>query len=378
MLAVAAVATCHSVRAEAGEPARLAAAPLGRELARRAAASGEAPLEVDESLSRAARAHAAEIAADPGRARLDRIRNALAREGLADSQVLPFAGLGGGLEALRSAAEAQIDERVRGRGFTHLGIGVAEKTSGELALVVLYVRRLVELAPLPRLAKPPSFKVRGTTLRPARAWSAVLTTPRGEAAPLPVERSGRHVSLSVPFGEGPGRYTVELLAHTELGPEVAALWSFSLGEAEPDAVWESATSTRAAPEAGARLEALIQAVRVQYGRARPTRDTALDQAARGHAADVCRAMRAAHILPGGTTPDQRAARAGHAGPVAENIAIAASVEIAHQNLLDSPSHRLNLLERRVQSFGLGLVESRGTWCVVELFGLSSGDDSDQK
>ena len=46
---------------------------------------------------------------------------------------------------------------------------------------------------------------------------------------LAVDRDEAHFRITVPTDRGAGRYVFEIVATTELGPEVAALWTFHVG-----------------------------------------------------------------------------------------------------------------------------------------------------
>jgi len=306
----------------------------------------------DESLARAAARHAAQIAA--GEIERDP-RLALRAEGLADAQVLPFAVIGDPADG-----QKKILELVRAAGpfgATHFGVGRATKGP---VLVVLLVRRLIDLAPLSATASTVA-RFAGT-LRKGAAASAFLTRPTGEVATLAMP-PGRRLSLVVPLDDGPGPYDVEILVETERGPEVAALWRFAVGV--PPIAAAAAPVIADLPA----LERTLSALRSGFGSSALARDPALDRAAQSHAVATCRAGIAAHVLEPGIGPDARAKREGWAGPVAENVAIAATLGKAHANLMASPSHRANLLLADAHALGLGAVIEHDRACVVEMFGL---------
>lgn len=311
----------------------------------------------DESLARAARRHAREIARDSRRAARSAMREAVAKEGLADALLVPFATIGSTTAAFKAAIEL-AERSVRGRGMTHVGVAIERSVS-----VVLFSRRLVELAPLPRRVKNKTHRVRGRLASNVREPSAFLTLPSGEVLALPVKLSRDALAIDVPLDRGNGRYTIEILARTELGPEVFALWSFFKG-LPPSPV--SAPKAKIADERA--LASQIDQLRKNYGLDPLERDEALDRAARAHVQQVCDRLIAAHILPGGTTPEARAQKEGFGAPVAENVAIAESLGEASFNLMESPSHRINRLHPRANKLGLGTANN-GAICLVELYGL---------
>jgi hypothetical protein len=155
------------------------------------ASAGKA-LIIDPSLSQAAQRHAREILRDPSLATRARIEAALAREGLADAQVLPFSGLGEDPDAL-AAALLEFADRSKLRGATHLGLAFA-RNDGRRALVAILSRRLVTVAPLAASPRAEPMVIRGRAL-PGVKVDAFLLGPCTSALcledavePLPIAR----------------------------------------------------------------------------------------------------------------------------------------------------------------------------------------------
>jgi uncharacterized protein YkwD len=347
------------------------------ELASRLATLASGPARaasVDPALAVVARRHAAEILAAPERATRARIEERLAAEGLADAQVLPFSAVGPGAEGLEEAAERFARREARARGATHVGVGTAE-ADGRRALVALFSRRLIALAPLPPRVNAVRHTLRGRAPPELEAEVWVLG-PCGDVlrcrAPirrLRARRDEARLWSPLSFPEA-GHYRVEVMALGERGPEIAALWAVAV----------RAPAVRALPpprlaDASA-LRAAIEALRAEHDLAPLAPDRALDTAAADQARAVCEAQVAAHLLPGRDDPQARALAAGHVGRVAENVAIAATIGEAHRNLVASPSHRNNLLEPFAASLGIGIETRPGavgvgpSVCVVELFGVA--------
>jgi hypothetical protein len=319
-------------------------------------------------LAQAAERHAREILTDPSLATRARVEAALVREGLADAQVLPFSGLSGDPKAL-AAALIEFADRSKHRGATHLGLALAKK-NGRSALVAILSRRLVTVAPLAQSPRGEPMVVRGRVL-PGVKVEAFLLGPcttslclEGGVEPLEVARKNDLISLRVPLDRGRGRYTIELLADRDRGPEVAALWTFAVGV--PAKSVPPAPSPAEKNDAAA-LEALIATAREEKDLAPLSRNRALDRAAQKHAESVCNAMVAAHVM-NGRDPPARARAEGFRKPVAENVAIAQSVRNAHENFLSSPSHRVNVFSPTSAELGLGVASKSSAFCVVELYG----------
>ncbi|MCK6552061.1 hypothetical protein L6R52_39885, partial [Myxococcota bacterium] len=245
------------------------ALPSGPSLAREAArlASPTAPLRIDPSLDGAAARHAREVLEDERSARLDRVEAALAVEGLADLQTVPFTSVGSDVTALAALLRTFTERTIKPRGMTHVGVAlIGDRSKRRWALTAIFSRRLVELAPLPREVRGASLALRGRAPTSVAIEALLLgpcaqgaSTCDGEVVSLPLARRGRILSGDVPL-RGPGLYTVELLATHDRGPEVAALWSFAHGLPWPRRGWAIEASRGDARDA-AGLEALVAAAR---------------------------------------------------------------------------------------------------------------------
>ena len=97
------------------------------------------PLVLDPSLDHVAARHAADVVRSASNATNDAIAAAVAREGLSDARVLPFATVGTSREAPKGKPNASPDT-ARARRMTHVGAAAAS-LGGRTALVV-FVRRL--------------------------------------------------------------------------------------------------------------------------------------------------------------------------------------------------------------------------------------------
>ena len=96
--------------------------------------------------------------------------------------------------------------------------------------------------------------------------------------------------------------------------------------------------------------------------------TLLTEVANAHAAQVCAEGRIAHELTPGADPEQRLkARGVKARRVGETIARERSAGGALQRMLQSPAHRLTLLEPGFTDVGIGEArDARGRVCLVVL------------
>jgi uncharacterized protein YkwD len=136
----------------------------------------------------------------------------------------------------------------------------------------------------------------------------------------------------------------------------------------------------------AQVVCLINAERAERGLSLLRRNAALERAAAGHAQDMVRHGYLSHNSRSGSTPEQRAARAGYrrTGPqwiVAENLGFTTGVRdpgFIMRAWLGSRVHRENLLGRRFRDVGVGIApaspfgDAIGLTVVVKFGGQSVG------
>lgn len=125
---------------------------------------------------------------------------------------------------------------------------------------------------------------------------------------------------------------------------------------------ESESNLQAASE---QIFALANQARAEAGVGRLQWDPALAAAALAH----CRRMAAegpiAHRYGGEPSLSDRAARAGaHFSVIEENVAVGPSAGAIHEEWMQSPGHRSNLLSPEVDRVGVAVVAARGTLYAV--------------
>jgi uncharacterized protein YkwD len=150
----------------------------------------------------------------------------------------------------------------------------------------------------------------------------------------------------------------------------------------PAAFVASAAQFSFAYEADAenQLFALANQVRAEAGVPALQRDEGLTQAAREHAAAMAAQQQLSHQFSGEVSVQQRltAATPLHIDRAGENVAYAATVDQAHDNLMHSPPHRENLLNPAYNVAGFGVVRSGDSLYVVQDFGHGSQISSSQQ
>jgi hypothetical protein len=100
----------------------------------------------------------------------------------------------------------------------------------------------------------------------------------------------------------------------------------------------------------------------------------LATAARQHALRMAAQNTLSHQLPGEPGMAERASHAGaRFGSLAENVAEGPSAESIHQQWMNSPPHRANLLDAKLDSVGIAVAERDGVLFAVEDFSLAAGN-----
>jgi len=100
---------------------------------------------------------------------------------------------------------------------------------------------------------------------------------------------------------------------------------------------------------------------------------ALADAARQHALRMAAQNTLSHRLPGEQGMAERASQAGaRFSSLAENVAEGPSAGGIHQQWMNSPPHRANLLDGQLDSVGIAVAERNGVLFAVEDFSLAVG------
>ena len=101
-------------------------------------------------------------------------------------------------------------------------------------------------------------------------------------------------------------------------------------------------------------------------------DAGLAAAARGHAQKMAQAGQISHQFPGEYDFAMRVRMAGvHFVSVAENVAEAPNVAMLHEEWMNSPPHRENILDPDLDSLGVSVIERNGEFFAVQDFALAA-------
>jgi uncharacterized protein YkwD len=335
---------------------------------------GTAPCLATARLTEAARAHARSLVAAGTSHRIEPavVRRELLRVGAVDPVVVPWAVASRGQLDFVGRRE-RLAERYGGeRPPTHCGVGVAEG-AGRSVAVVVGVRRHVEIEPFPaHAARGDRARLEGRLGADYRSPVVMITTPRGEVSSHQTLRRAGRFGAWVDFPL-PGRYVVEVMAAGRQGPEVVALFPVfvdtepSLADAEPPRQAGAVDAPRRSDPAAELLERL-NGERRRAGLAPLLADEHLADVARAHTRDMVERRFFGHVSPAGVDLTGRLERAGlGTDRAAENLVRGSSSARAHAQLMESPSHRANLLDPDVTHVGIGVVERDGELLVTQIF-----------
>ncbi len=236
---------------------------------------------------------------------------------------------------------------------------------------MLLAERRAEVEAFPRhLGSHPKPERLCATLKDGyQSADLFVTRPDGEVEKQPMrhDKASQRVCADVALG-GDGRYTVELLARGEFGPQVAALFFVQVGaKATLDAAASFQEPTQP-DEAKARLTLAINNLRKGFGFSPLTRDAQLDAIAQAWDERLANENFFAHVAPDGEDLKGRLRKAGyHYRTAGENLGLASGPLAAHFSIEHSPGHRKNLLEPAYSKLGVGVAKNaQGQTIVVEV------------
>ncbi|MBI5545551.1 MAG: CAP domain-containing protein [Deltaproteobacteria bacterium] len=256
---------------------------------------------------------------------------------------------------------------------TRFGLGFARRGSSGTA-VLLFVDRRALLKPFPRaLEVGQSALLEGEVVFPLYDARVFVTGPAGVQRPEPIAVERRNqFAARVGFPRA-GNYTVEVVAQSAKGPEVAALFRVLAGSSRPEAEASPSPAEAEEPEQADQGKAENQVLSALNGRRRAAglaplaRSSLLDSVATEHSHEMARLGYFAHVSPVSGDLVQRLTRAGFSfQKVAENLGEAASALEAHRAIEASPGHLVNILDPQVELVGIGVarVQRRGTQSVL--------------
>lgn len=264
--------------------------------------------------------------------------------------------------------------------YTHYGALAEIHSSGLLTVIIAFSSRHLFLSSLPRnLGQPGEVEFRLGIFPGFKEPVLIHTPPEGQPEISPVE--GKNLSLhpariKLAF-QSPGKHKVEVVARNERGPTVLANFPVYVGpqarQFSGGATDAIATREQSASAVRERLYTLINEERERAGLGRLERNQRLEEIASKHSLDMARNNFTGHVSPTTGGPDDRLRAAGiQFAYFGENVGLGyASAQDIHSGFMDSPGHRMILLDPRYTHFGVG-VETKGSgpnkaFLVTELF-----------
>lgn len=111
------------------------------------------------------------------------------------------------------------------------------------------------------------------------------------------------------------------------------------------------------PDAEAQMLVLLNRARTENGLEPVTMDPTIREVARRYSVTMFQLGYFAHLGEDGSSPFDRM-RAGGATfrAAGENLALAPTVQVAHDGLMNSPGHRANILNERYRRIGIGVAD----------------------
>ncbi|HEX4382840.1 MAG TPA: CAP domain-containing protein [Myxococcales bacterium] len=235
--------------------------------------------------------------------------------------------------------------------YNRTGIAASIDAAGQAVACVLVADHATELEKIPGRVRAGDRVTVSGTLGPGMSKPRIFVTrPNGEVEEIALE-SERLLAV-IPLREK-GEHSIEVLADTPAGPQVAALRRVFAGVAPPAQPPKLAQAGTGLP----RVEALINQLRAGRGLPQLQRDAELDEVAAGHSKEMARTRTFAHVLASdGSLGDRLKAKGWAYRSAGENIGLSEDAVSAHEAIVSSPAHLSNLLDPRHRRLGLGAVK----------------------
>lgn len=277
----------------------------------------------------------------------------------------------GGVVMVFMAFEARNDETWREqleRAPRNLPInryGVRLSPSGQSAAVVF---GSVELSyePIARVFEPGEQVSLKGQVAPRFSFSHVyLTKPDGKVDEQRMPSRALDATFKL---DAVGKYRLEVMGDGRSGPVVVSNVPLYVGIPEPAAAGIAGTVVEPA-QAEERMLALLNEARAAARVAALRPDAELRVMALAHSVDMVEHHFFGHVSPSTGGPEDRVRAAGFlVSIVGENVAAAATPEVAHEGLMSSPGHRANMLRAEFTHVGVGATKNENGLVITLVFG----------
>jgi len=259
--------------------------------------------------------------------------------------------------------EEQLELIPRNMPITRYGIRLSP--SGRSGAVV-FGNMEASYATIPRAYDPgQSVRLTGEVASRFKSCDIFLTKPDGTVDKKPCQKRAFDTSFELAAA---GTYRLEVMGDGASGPVIAAVVPLFVGVPEPAA--GGVVGTVVDPDqAEARMLVLLNDARKTAGLSPVQPDSELREMALSHSTDQADHHFFGHVSPSTGTPEDRLRRAGLlVSTFGENVATAATPEVAHEGLMNSPGHRANMLQPRFTHVGIGARKSETGIIVTLNFG----------
>ena len=143
----------------------------------------------------------------------------------------------------------------------------------------------------------------------------------------------------------------------ELFNKVIPKPSAAVGKSESIKLPFTVSSPKVRPDLEAEMLVMVNKEREKHGLKALRADPAIAVAARKHSVDMLARGYFSHISPEGTSPFERIRKEKVPFITAgENLALAQTLTIAHNGLMNSPGHRANILRPAFGRLGIGILD----------------------
>lgn len=246
---------------------------------------------------------------------------------------------------------------------THCGIGFSyNERENKYYLVILGTSKKVNIAPFPkRSTEQKTINLSGNLIDNFTNLKIYITTPKNQVVTMLPETSAKKFQAPITFKHGAGKYQLEIVGDTDLGPEVLALFPVYVGITPPEKPkkeqWQDPKVYQSAFATEKYLFRLINKERKKAELNELSLSPKVSDVARQHSQQMINQDFFAHISPiDGQDFAQRLEKNTEiaATLTGENIAFNDTIKGAHNNLMASPAHRSNILNPDFTDVGLGI------------------------
>jgi uncharacterized protein YkwD len=250
--------------------------------------------------------------------------------------------------------------------------GVRTSPSGQSAAVV-FGSVEVSYEPIARVFEPGAEVSLKGEVAPRFAFSHVyLTKPDGKVEEQRMPSRALDATFKL---DTVGKYRLEVMGDGPSGPVVVSNVPLYVGIPEPAAAGIAGTVVEPA-QAEERMLALLNQARAAAKLGPVTPDPELRVMALAHSVDMVEHHFFGHVSPTTGGPEDRARAAGFlVSLVGENVAAAATPEVAHEGLMSSPGHRANMLRAEFTHVGIGATKNDNGLVVTMVFGRRPSPDA---